>query len=121
MAWANNQGAAQDREQPKNEVVDLLLWCFEQVVKGDYVRLSCKIPSKAPSGAGKDERGQGLHVSIMARISNPTDKSPLTEIEEGDYSKGWIHVNGRLAAGDWIDKNKQTHTDLTVWATKVTK
>lgn len=122
MAWSNNASkGSEQRAEVRNEVVDLLLWCFEQTVKGDYVRLSCKLPSKAPQDAGKDARGQGIRVSVMARISNPTDKSPLTQIEEDDYSKGWIHVHGRLQAGDWIDKNKQTQTDLTVWATKVHK
>lgn len=122
MAWSNNASkGSNQRAEVRNEVVDLLLWCFEQTVKGDYVRLSCKLPSKAPQGSGNDARGQGIRVSVMARISNPTDKSPLTQIEEGDYSKGWIHVHGRLQAEDWIDKNKQTQTDLTVWATKVHK
>ena len=119
MGWTKKETAA--KAEVKNLVDDLLLWCFEQTVKGDYVRLSCKLPSKAPSGSGQDARGQGIRVSVMARIGNPTDKAPLTQIEEADYSKGWIHVYGRLQAADWIDKNEQTHTDLTVWAGKVTK
>ena len=121
MAWSNNSKGSAQRAEVRNEVVDLLLWCFEQTVKGDYVRLSCKLPSKAPQGSGTDARGQGIRVSVMARISNSSDKSPLTQIEEADYAKGWIHVHGRLQAGDWIDKNKQTQTGLTVWATKVLK
>lgn len=119
MAWTNASKGSEQRAEVKNEVNDLLLWCFEQEVKGDYVRLTCKMPSKAPQGSGNDARGQGIRVSVMARISNPTDKSPLCSIEEDDYSIGWIHVHGRLQAADWIDKNKQTHTDLTVWASKV--
>lgn len=121
MAWSNtSKKQDSDRPAPANEVRDLLLWCFEQTVKGDFVRLSCKLPSKAGKDQ-QDKHGQGIRCSVMARISNPTDKSPLCQIEEGDYSKGWIHVCGNLAAADWTDKNGQTQTDLTIWATKVTK
>lgn len=122
MAWSNTSKKQQDsdRPAPANEVRDLLLWCFEQTVKGDFVRLSCKLSSKADKGH-PDTYGQGLRCSVMARIANPNDKSPLCRIEEGDYSKGWIHVSGNLAAADWTDKQGQTQTDLTVWATAVTK
>lgn len=104
---SNKQG--NDRPAPANKVEDVLLWCFEQTVKGDYVRLSCKLPSKAGKDQ-QDKHGKGIRCSVMARISDPFD-----------YSNGWVHVSGNLAASDWTDKQGQTHTDLTVWASKVTK
>lgn len=116
--------AAPKKEEPKQErhdnlADDWLLWCFEQEQKGDWLRMTCKMSSKPPRGS--DEKyGKGFYITVMARIQ-PDKDGWMTDIEEDDYGKNWIHASGSVIASDWVDKDGNTRTEITIWASQVSK
>ena len=120
MAWTNTaaQSGNTNRPQPKYGCTDWLLYCFEQeICKDVWLRMRCKL------SGGKNKDGsykQGQQITVMCRIANPDDKTPLCEIQERDYSRSWIHVDGRISCSDYKKKDGTTGTDLTIWADKVT-
>jgi len=123
MAFGKNDASAksrrknQDRQQTQI-CTSWLLWCFDQEeTKGGYLRMTCKMSSKA---AGDDDGyGNGVYIDVMARIQ-PDKDGNMTDIPEDDYSGGWIMVDGRIRASDWVSKDgKKSGTKLTIWASTV--
>ncbi len=105
----------QDR-QPMQICNSWLLWCFEQSeTKGGFLRMTCKMSSRAADGDGY---GKGVYIDVMARIQ-PDDDGNMTDIPEDDYSNGWIVVDGTIRAADWESEGGKHGTNLTIWATKV--
>ena len=105
----------QDR-QPMQICTSWLLWCFEQAeTKGGFLRMTCKMSSRAADGDGY---GKGVYIDVMARIQ-PDDDGNMTDIPEDDYSNGWIVVDGTIRAADWESEGGKHGTNLTIWATSV--
>ena len=105
----------QDR-QPMQICNSWLLWCFEQSeTKGGFLRMTCKMSSRAADGDGY---GKGVYIDVMARIQ-PDDDGNMTDIPEDDYSNGWIVVDGTIRAADWESEGGKHGTNLTIWATSV--
>lgn len=123
MAWSKAKPvkgkaaeAAQERPQHAMRADDWHLFCFEAEDTGDWLRMRCKLSSKAADG---EKYGKGVRLTVMARIRCQKTEGDLTTIPEGSYVNCWITVDGRLTASDWKGKNG-IQTDITIFADKVT-
>lgn len=121
MAWTNSNGGKQaaktDRKYPKQQCTDWLLYCFGQQVSksGCYLIMNCKIHTgKLPDG----NYAPSISVTVMARIQ-PDQDGHMTQIEERDYAKTWIRVDGQMSTDTYQDKNGVWHAQLQMWASAV--
>ena len=120
MAWSKNttkKAEKADRKRPEMYCRDWLLYCFGVHHKegSSYVFLDCKVH------AGKLDDGSyapSIPVTVIARIE-PDSDGKQTEIEERDYSRSWIRVDGQMSTDTYNAKDGSYVTKLQLWATKV--
>ena len=118
-------GKGNKHTRPKMQCSDVLLYCFSQKVVGDgkYLRLNCSMSGGRKSDEYDGETGwnQGLVTNVMCRIDKPNPECPLTELEEKDYSNGWVRVYGVMSCTHYMNGQGQDVPALVIWATRVTE
>lgn len=88
------------------------LWCHDQKVTEKAVILKCSMSRK-----NKDtgEYSAPLFIDVYCSFGDEC------EIEQDDYVKSNINVDGQLSVGDYTNKNGDKVPTMTIFATKVTK
>ena len=85
--------------------------CFEQKVTEKGVILKCNMNRKNKETG---EYTAPLYIDVFCSFNG-------CDIEEGDYAKTNINVDGQFAVGEYTDKGGNKKPTITIFATKVTK
>lgn len=98
-------------EKKFNECIAWGLRCYEQKLTEKTVVLKCNMNHKDKETG---EYTAPVYIDVICVLEN-------CEIEEDDYAKSYITVDGRFSTGEYTNKNGEKVPTLKIFATKVEK